>query len=489
MAITIPANMRSILKDAIADDGYLQIRLESTGSGTGGTGVSDHGLLTGLSDDDHTQYLTQGRGDARYYTESEIDGLLSGLSPDHGNLTGLSDDDHTQYHTDARGDARYSVLLHTHDTRYYTEVEIDQMIGTELPAGITSISGTADRITITFDEQPNDDYDLFLALENTVDATPSHYTMLITNKTQTSFTVRFSGNLDSAGYKLNWAIGKFSQGASEVYAHGELSGLDQDDHLQYLLRTDFTTYSGSLQSQIDTKATITQLTTTSGALVSYTDSVVSTLSGSLQSQIAGLGDEYATDAELASVSGVLQGEINDKSDVGHSHNDLYYTEGEVDTISGALNSKISTVSGSLQSQIDNISPATFDYGTVLTVNNTYKGEIMTVQVDDGTTLAGRVLVQGTDFNYDQADADLVAGAGSVVLALEDGSGTKTVLIKGQYCNTGYSWSAGKLYVSTTLGEMTQTKPSGSGDQIEVLGWALSATCIFFDPDRMVAEVA
>lgn len=33
---------------------------------------------------------------------------------DHGALTGLADDDHTQYHTDARGDARYSLLAHTH---------------------------------------------------------------------------------------------------------------------------------------------------------------------------------------------------------------------------------------------------------------------------------------------------------------------------------------------------------------------------------------
>lgn len=35
--------------------------------GTGG-GVSDHGQLSGLGDDDHTQYLTAARGDARYDT-------------------------------------------------------------------------------------------------------------------------------------------------------------------------------------------------------------------------------------------------------------------------------------------------------------------------------------------------------------------------------------------------------------------------------------
>lgn len=33
---------------------------------TGGIGITDHGSLTGLGDDDHTQYLNNARGDARY---------------------------------------------------------------------------------------------------------------------------------------------------------------------------------------------------------------------------------------------------------------------------------------------------------------------------------------------------------------------------------------------------------------------------------------
>ena len=48
--------------------------LEATPPG----GVTDHGALTGLADDDHPQYLTQARGDARYYTEAETNGLLAG---------------------------------------------------------------------------------------------------------------------------------------------------------------------------------------------------------------------------------------------------------------------------------------------------------------------------------------------------------------------------------------------------------------------------
>jgi hypothetical protein len=42
-------------------------------SGGGGGGVTDHGDLTGLADDDHSQYHNDTRGDARYYTKSQSD--------------------------------------------------------------------------------------------------------------------------------------------------------------------------------------------------------------------------------------------------------------------------------------------------------------------------------------------------------------------------------------------------------------------------------
>jgi YD repeat-containing protein len=47
---------------------------------SGGGGVSDHGALTGLTDDDHSQYHNDTRGDARYYTQAQVDTALSGKS-------------------------------------------------------------------------------------------------------------------------------------------------------------------------------------------------------------------------------------------------------------------------------------------------------------------------------------------------------------------------------------------------------------------------
>lgn len=47
-----------------------------------GSGVTDHGALTGLADDDHTQYHNDTRGDVRYNTKAEITTLLSAKATD-----------------------------------------------------------------------------------------------------------------------------------------------------------------------------------------------------------------------------------------------------------------------------------------------------------------------------------------------------------------------------------------------------------------------
>lgn len=89
-------------------------------SASGVGGATDHGALTGLGDDDHPQYHTDARGDARYYTQSQIDTSLSGKSD-----TGHSHDG--RYYTEAELDAGQL------DNRYYTEGEVD-----------TALSGKSD---------------------------------------------------------------------------------------------------------------------------------------------------------------------------------------------------------------------------------------------------------------------------------------------------------------------------------------------------------
>lgn len=43
----------------------------------GGGGVSAHSALSGLGGDDHSQYLNQQRGDARYYTKAQVDAAIA----------------------------------------------------------------------------------------------------------------------------------------------------------------------------------------------------------------------------------------------------------------------------------------------------------------------------------------------------------------------------------------------------------------------------
>ena len=55
---------------------------------TPSAGVTDHGLLTGLADDDHPQYLNDSRGDTRYYTKIVADTTFAASTHDHASITG-----------------------------------------------------------------------------------------------------------------------------------------------------------------------------------------------------------------------------------------------------------------------------------------------------------------------------------------------------------------------------------------------------------------
>lgn len=104
----------------VYNDASNLLTINFTGSFTGGNGVSDHGLLTGLEDNDHPQYtlVTSFTGHSGNFTnphnvtatqvgaptiaqftghtgDSSIHFTVSSI--DHGLISGLSDNDHPQY--------------------------------------------------------------------------------------------------------------------------------------------------------------------------------------------------------------------------------------------------------------------------------------------------------------------------------------------------------------------------------------------------------
>ena len=80
-----------------ASNGHPIVSLSSSAQG-----VTDHGALTGLGDDDHTQYLLASDAGSRAtfaadWTDLTDAGATTLHKHDHGGLDGLADDDHPQY--------------------------------------------------------------------------------------------------------------------------------------------------------------------------------------------------------------------------------------------------------------------------------------------------------------------------------------------------------------------------------------------------------
>ena len=85
---------------------------------TGGTGTSDHGALTGLSDDDHSQYHTDARGDARYYTQAQVDAAIPSTP--------------AEVDADPVGTAANAVSAHDTDSRHFSGTDKDDLAAAKL---------------------------------------------------------------------------------------------------------------------------------------------------------------------------------------------------------------------------------------------------------------------------------------------------------------------------------------------------------------------
>lgn len=112
------------LTDILADDHHPQSHTLISHT------ARDHHHLVGLGDDDHTQYHTNARGDARYYTQGQVDTKLALQdtlaemddvaipSPEDGEVL-VYDGEQSLWI------ASTQIPSHNHDDRYYTETELN----------------------------------------------------------------------------------------------------------------------------------------------------------------------------------------------------------------------------------------------------------------------------------------------------------------------------------------------------------------------------
>lgn len=124
-----------------------------------------------------------------------------------------------------------------------------------------------------------------------------------------------------------------------------------------------------------------------------------------------------------------------------------------------------------------------------TANNTASGLIVMATVDTNTEGIGAPLFMAADGHLDTADADSSTTSPCVALAIETGAGSKNILLHGVLRVDAWNWTTGPgtsslIYLSTATGGLTQTQPSGAGDIIQPVGWALTDDCIYFSPSMM-----
>lgn len=105
---------------------------------------------------------------------------------------------------------------------------------------------------------------------------------------------------------------------------------------------------------------------------------------------------------------------------------------------------------------------------------------------------GQAVYVGGDSKMELADAD---GAATMpIIALATGSITENAygefLMQGFFRDNTWDWTpGGLLYASVTPGGLSQTAPVGSGDQVQVVGVAITADIIHFNPSYELVEIS
>ena len=124
-------------------------------------------------------------------------------------------------------------------------------------------------------------------------------------------------------------------------------------------------------------------------------------------------------------------------------------------------------------------------------DHTANGEYFNATAGENLVFGDLVYLK-SDGKYWKADADATTTMPGVAIALEtiNADATGDFLRSGFARDDTWNWTVGGIiYVSTTAGSMTQTAPSGTGDQVQAVGVAYSADVIDFRPSLVLAEVA
>jgi len=227
----VPTSVDKILiQDASDSDNLKYVNVSDLPSSGGADAISLQG--------EPINATTPTGGQVLAYVSSQWQAVTLGLTNDHGGLSGLADDDHTQYHNDGRADT----WLATKDTNdltegtnlYYTEARV--IANTDVSQNTTHRSLTTNPHFVTLDQVIAQDVatDVTgLELEELTDGSTSD----LHKHNANGIEYDNSDNVISLGDDVQLALdsleARLNVRETVIIDHGDLSGLADDDHIQY----------------------------------------------------------------------------------------------------------------------------------------------------------------------------------------------------------------------------------------------------------------
>jgi hypothetical protein len=134
---------------------------------------------------------------------------------------------------------------------------------------------------------------------------------------------------------------------------------------------------------------------------------------------------------------------------------------------------------------------TFDNHLIVPADHAWSGTTMSAVAGE-TVALGDLCYLKSDGKFWLADADAQATADgmlAIATAAIAGDATGVFLLRGLFRDDTWAWTVGgKLYISATPGNPTQTAPSTTGQILRVVGHAYSADVLYFNPDNTFVEL-
>jgi hypothetical protein len=168
------------------------------------------------------------------------------------------------------------------------------------------------------------------------------------------------------------------------------------------------------------------------------------------------------------------------------------TKQYADTLSGTSSSGITSVvsdtapklGGELDMNTFNIRLTTSGGSA----DDTACGFTTTMTVDTNSVGIGCALRMGGDGNFDHADCTATGTMPCTTIALETGTGSKKVLMMGFMRHDAWAWTPGLPIFTSVSGLLSQSGPTASGTQVQIVGYATHADRMYFNPQLIIGEV-